>query len=493
MIKNVTRRSFLRTAAVAGAGLVVAACQPKVVEVTKIVEKEVEKVVKETVIVEGTPKVVEKVVKETVVQKVVEKEQSDLMAKADDSAIVSAAGSGKIVLEFWNGLTGEDGITMIKICQQFTEKNPEVTIKTQRIPWGNYFDKLLPAIVAGSGPDLFILHRGELHEWKPKNVLAQLDDLFETGVLQKDDFNKVIYEDVLKDGHVMGLPIDAYGPVLWLNLGLLEKAGIKYDVAKEPMKRDEFLQVATALTFDKSGKHPGESGFDPKNVDTWGYADIGVYGTVANQNGVDSVSTDGSCQAMVTDERYIDAITFCRDLRWKYYVQSSGDYDAAQAMGAGKLAMFYNGSWFYNWFRDFSNMKWGVWYLSQYGANKGVWNDSHCLTIHKDLKGDKLDWVKKLMPYISSSHLWAAEAGMPTPRKSVAQHPQIAENWALPMQLKQQDWIIPANRSYPCGTEVSGVLGPEVAAVINNEKEPLKAMQDAAARMQPILDRCCKK
>jgi hypothetical protein len=36
-------------------------------------------------------------------------------------------------------------------------------------------------------------------------------------------------------------------------------------------------------------------------------------------------------------------------------------------------------------------------------------------------------------------------------------------------------------------------VGPEVAAVINNEKEPLKAMQDAAARMQPILDRCCKK
>ena len=80
-----TRRDLLRLAALGGSAALVAACQAKIVEVTKIVkevvketvevekivEKEVEKVVKETVIVAGTPEVVEKVVKETVKETVV--------------------------------------------------------------------------------------------------------------------------------------------------------------------------------------------------------------------------------------------------------------------------------------------------------------------------------------------------------------------------------------------------------------------------------------
>lgn len=70
--KKLNRRDFLRMAAMAAAGVVAAACQPQ----TVIVEKEVKvtevvkEVVKETVVVEGTPKVVEKEVT-TVVEKVV--------------------------------------------------------------------------------------------------------------------------------------------------------------------------------------------------------------------------------------------------------------------------------------------------------------------------------------------------------------------------------------------------------------------------------------
>jgi len=67
--KILSRRSFLKSAAISAIGIVAAGCQAKVVEkvVKETVIKEVEKIVKETVIVAGTPEVVEKVVKETVV------------------------------------------------------------------------------------------------------------------------------------------------------------------------------------------------------------------------------------------------------------------------------------------------------------------------------------------------------------------------------------------------------------------------------------------
>ncbi len=60
--KHFSRRQFLTTAAVAAGGTLLAACQPKVVEVEKVVTQ----IVKEEVIVEGTPKIVEKVVEKVV-------------------------------------------------------------------------------------------------------------------------------------------------------------------------------------------------------------------------------------------------------------------------------------------------------------------------------------------------------------------------------------------------------------------------------------------
>lgn len=67
MSSKISRRTVLKGGAAVAATSLLAACQPQTVE------KVVEKVVKETVIVEGTPQVVEKVVKETVVvEKVVE-------------------------------------------------------------------------------------------------------------------------------------------------------------------------------------------------------------------------------------------------------------------------------------------------------------------------------------------------------------------------------------------------------------------------------------
>lgn len=52
MMRSVTRRELLRCLGIGGAGLALAACQSKVVEVEKEVTKVVEEVVQQTVVVE---------------------------------------------------------------------------------------------------------------------------------------------------------------------------------------------------------------------------------------------------------------------------------------------------------------------------------------------------------------------------------------------------------------------------------------------------------
>ena len=61
MSTRITRRALLRVAGIGGATALLAACQPRVVKETVVVEK----VVKETIIVAGTPQIVEKVVTST--------------------------------------------------------------------------------------------------------------------------------------------------------------------------------------------------------------------------------------------------------------------------------------------------------------------------------------------------------------------------------------------------------------------------------------------
>jgi len=111
MSKVVSRRAFLRVAAAGVAGAVLAACQPKIVEVTSVVEK----VVKETVVVEGEAKVVEKVVKETVV---VEKEAAP--AGPSDKIV-------RVLLSSW----AVAEIPFDAAAREFNDANPGIKVQIQ--------------------------------------------------------------------------------------------------------------------------------------------------------------------------------------------------------------------------------------------------------------------------------------------------------------------------------------------------------------------------
>src|SRR5216684_2975026 len=71
----------------------------------------------------------------------------------------------RIVLDFWNGFTGPDGKTMEKMVHRFQERNPDISVRTQIIPWGTYYDKLTLSLAYGGAPDLFVVHAARLPEF----------------------------------------------------------------------------------------------------------------------------------------------------------------------------------------------------------------------------------------------------------------------------------------------------------------------------------------
>jgi len=167
--KKLSRRHFMRLASVAAGGVIVAGCQPKVVE----------KVVKETVVVEGTPKVIEKMIKETVVvegtPEVVEKVVTKVVTAAP-----AAPETGVIRWADWPDMVGTKEAT-----DQFEQENPGVKITFE--PFGDSFDmKLMAQCVAGTAPDLFSIYGQMFFAFAQKGQLLDLQPYVDAHMTQED-------------------------------------------------------------------------------------------------------------------------------------------------------------------------------------------------------------------------------------------------------------------------------------------------------------------
>jgi len=225
--RSVTRRHFMRIAALGGISVLVAACQPKVVE--KIVREtvQVEKIVKETV-------QVEKVVKETVqVEKVV---------------AATPAGPTELVLHVLLDAWMCDSMALLQSVQRYNEKYAgKIRIAGDRTPTG-WETKVLQMVRAGNP------------YWDAKWHMTQFWDMVrmvETGLIQpidpyvessklpwasqyKTKCMPAVYEAGFYKGHQYGLSDYLSRNVVFYRKDYLAEAGWE----KPPDTWDEFTKCA---------------------------------------------------------------------------------------------------------------------------------------------------------------------------------------------------------------------------------------------------------
>jgi multiple sugar transport system substrate-binding protein len=228
-----SRREFLRTLAIASGGAMLAACEPKVVKeivketvvvekpVEKVVEKE--KVVKETVVVQGEAKVVEKLVTTTPEAK---------------KPVTIRWGSWAVGSKVFESLGA-----------QFKAKFPNVTVQQEAAPWNEYWDRLQVQTASGTAPDVMWMSGAMFLNYVEKGFMlditprAELDNLkLEDYFLQADVFNW--------NGRTYAWPWFHTVSSAWYNPKLFEEAGVEpppTDWTKQ-WTWDEFLAAAQKLT-----------------------------------------------------------------------------------------------------------------------------------------------------------------------------------------------------------------------------------------------------
>jgi len=235
---RISRRSFLRIAALVGASVagvpVLAACQPKVVKETVLVEGE-GKVIKETVIVEGEAKVVEKEV-----TRVVEK-QVPAPKEVVTISVMSPPYNKNMVDK------------AIEIFE--AEQEGRIKVKHDETLYHEISKKTEMGFVAGTVQDINYGHNRWYHYGCYKGLYRSVDDLLETMPPRSpEDFWPMVIEQNKFEGKQYCLP-DVFHPgrvIAMYNKQILGEATGSED-PPENWSMEDLFELAIKCTNKETG------------------------------------------------------------------------------------------------------------------------------------------------------------------------------------------------------------------------------------------------
>lgn len=234
-----------------------------------------------------------------------------------------------------------------KVMAAFEAANPGIDVTIELLPYDQYWTKLTADAVAGTAPDVFWMTPTQFPEYVTKGVLADLTPL----KLDPSAYHQTVVQSFTYQGKLYGVPKD-WGTVgLLYNKDLFKKAGVRMPgtLTWRPDGSGTLLEVARKLTVDAAGKHPGEDGFDPAKIKTYGFASWNHYQT----QWMNWISSNGGKLLdkpfgtyVFNDAASVEALTFGVDLINKHHVSPPATRTnpptgkATDMFTAGEVAMF---------------------------------------------------------------------------------------------------------------------------------------------------------
>lgn len=418
-----------------------------------------------------------------------------LAAVAQDAdSVVTDLGEGEFKVSFWHGLGGSDGETLNEMLVNFVDENPDVGVTAELIPWDTLYAKLQAAFLAGNPPDLVLMHASELPQYASYGVIRPMGDWYTSGGgwLPDEDLAPPTYAGMHYDGVLYGIPLDNHGMGQWINVDHFEAAGLDPD-GPMPDSYEGWVELFQQLTLDADGNNAASEDFDAENVVQWGYSvrqyPRVIYLAHLAQHGGSLVSEDGTT-ITVNSEAGMAALQNSVDLVHKYNVSPvPAGFNAWEGYANGSLSVLPAGTWFLNFSRTIDVNSRAI-AFNQFGAEPAAWFGMHTFFVPAILEGERLEAVETLLQWISANQGHWALSGQ-VPALLSVQASLDAENFPsnIVMGASFADHGV-LDFSSTVTAELYRVgLEPELNAALNGQKTVEEALNDAAERMQAILDR----
>lgn len=259
----------------------------------------------------------------------------------------------KLTYVYW-GSTAED-VAVKAALNDFMAANPGIKVEPMYLPGdldgSTYNAKMKSMAASGTLPDVGYFRPEEFGNYAEKNFFLQLDDLMKRDGM---DASYLPQTWLSIGGKTYGAYTAAECQVMFYNKKTLQDAGVPLPPAAfdQGWKWDEFAANLRKITTDKNGKHPGEAGFDPKNITRYGVAyDLwsAMYYPTLWSNGGGVISDDGK-SVLIDSPESIEAVQRLADLINKdhtmpYMGGGSGLPAPSVMLANGQLGFWVTGQW----------------------------------------------------------------------------------------------------------------------------------------------------
>lgn len=243
------------------------------------------------------------------------------------------AGSDKAVtITFWHTFNPQEQPTIQEIVKEFQEKNPNIKIDMQAVPFADAQNKFITAAQGGNAPDVIRADVGWTPQFAALGLLASIDDLLKPE--DKADYMEGAMAYNIFKGKTYGIPQTSDALGLLYNKKLFKEAGIE-----PPKTMDELLTAAQKLTNKEKGQYgiriPNGDGYFVQPF-IWAFGG----GLIDNDRNI-----------LINNSRSVSGLQFALDLKDKYGVAPK-DIDFAneyqnilEGFKTGRYAMIINGPW----------------------------------------------------------------------------------------------------------------------------------------------------
>jgi len=398
-----------------------------------------------------------------------------------------AAGGGapvNLVLYTWSEATEQAANQ--ELVNQFEKAQPGITVQIQNVPGSQEaMQKLQTMMAAGTAPDVMSIHGAYYFSFAAKGTLADLEPFAtKDASFNLADFYPSLVQISRWQGKLYSLPRYTSVYELFYNKSLFDAAGLPYPGTQGHWTWDDYLADARKLTTQGPGGAPGVWGVF---IDFWGSR---LFPWLW-QNNADLLDPSRT-HCTLDSPQAVEAITFLRDLRWKYGVApasiSSGHNDGINLFLQGQVGMYMTGPWDVQTLQKKPALKWDVAPLpvKQRPATL-LGTENYGISATTKHPQEAWELFKFLLSPESQAFMAQRLERMPS-RRSVAEGPYLS----APASYNRKVFVDAlsyalAAPNIPEWDQVAHPLQEQMDLIWINSKTPAQGLHDAAEQMNATL------
>ncbi len=396
------------------------------------------------------------------------------------AALLITTAFAKTTITVWTFFSGGEGFIVTELIKKFNAENPDIEVVEQIVEWGELYNKLTTAVVAGDPPDVSVMHLAMIPDFASRGALTAIDNYVSKDILP--DYVPEIIAKAHYAGKLYAIPIDTHPLVLYFNKGLLKKAGLvdQKGEALVPKTWDELINYAKTV----QGKLGLEVGISVENGPMTGERLFIAYYTQLGGEFYDAKSNTIKLDLEKAKKTY----EFIKGL-FDSGVMKSMDYNTAESLFQNDQSAFHlNGVWVMAVYPTL-NIDFGVTSVPAIAGSKPyTWADSHTWVLPKHPKDDpnKIKAAVKFVEWFARNSAEWAKAGHLPVLKSVLSSDAFLQ---LPMRkdyAQVANFVVPAP-SMKGWVEIRQKMWELNQSVILGQMTPEQAAKELQQAIKNVL------